>query len=151
MVAFSCLTTTGSGQKPRRTKKVAKRPVASSTIRPLSTLRYVSRTMLKFDLGQQSTSCLQAIRKELFTEQGEQRLLKDRHLVYLRSGLKGLNKHFTALDARCEPLYSAGVLPAFHGILVFSRPWLAYWTIHSLDLLGEPPIESYSRAVGESG
>jgi len=56
----------------------------------------------------------QAIRKELFDENGQQRLLKERHLVYLRSGLKGLNKHFTALDARYGTLRSVCVSTKFH-------------------------------------
>jgi len=43
-------------------------------------------------------------------------LRRDEHAAYLLSGLGGLSKGFTSLDA--------------------SRPWLTYWITHSLELLG---------------
>lgn len=43
---------------------------------------------------------------------------KDEHSAYLMSGLGSLSSGYVSLDA--------------------SRPWLAYWIIHSLELLGPP-------------
>lgn len=43
---------------------------------------------------------------------------RERHVKYLRSGLKGLAESFRVLDA--------------------SRPWLIYWITHALDLMGAP-------------
>ncbi|KAI8373007.1 terpenoid cyclases/protein prenyltransferase alpha-alpha toroid [Radiomyces spectabilis] len=43
-------------------------------------------------------------------------LHRNMHISYLRRGLKGLSRYMVALDA--------------------SKPWLLYWIIHSLDLLG---------------
>jgi len=40
------------------------------------------------------------------------------HVAYLRAGLKGLPQSHQSLDA--------------------SRPWLCYWVLHGLRLLGEP-------------
>ncbi|KAJ3333362.1 hypothetical protein HDU76_008987 [Blyttiomyces sp. JEL0837] len=42
---------------------------------------------------------------------------RQKHIKYLREGLKGLKKGYVSLDA--------------------SKPWLLYWMIHALDLLGE--------------
>ena len=51
------------------------------------------------------------------------RLYRSRHVLYLRRGLNQLSRGHTALDA--------------------SRPWLVFWIIHSLELLGAiPSLES---------
>ncbi|VFQ58542.1 unnamed protein product [Cuscuta campestris] len=42
---------------------------------------------------------------------------RDMHLQYLSSGLRGLGPSFSVLDA--------------------NRPWLCYWMIHSISVLGE--------------
>ncbi|KAI8916556.1 terpenoid cyclases/protein prenyltransferase alpha-alpha toroid [Powellomyces hirtus] len=56
------------------------------------------------------------------------KLLRDAHIQYLYKGLEGLGPWFVSLDA--------------------SRPWLVYWILHSLDLLGEPISKDVaSRAI----
>ncbi|CAN0924472.1 Protein farnesyltransferase subunit beta [Linum grandiflorum] len=45
------------------------------------------------------------------------KLRRDKHVEYLTKGLQKLNPSFAVLDA--------------------SRPWLCYWILHSLALLGE--------------
>lgn len=42
--------------------------------------------------------------------------MKRRHLAYIRRGARHLSANFECLDA--------------------SRPWLCYWTVHSMALLG---------------
>ncbi|CAJ0762312.1 15701_t:CDS:2, partial [Entrophospora sp. SA101] len=44
------------------------------------------------------------------------KLNREEHIDYVLKGLKGLEKYFVGLDA--------------------SKPWLCYWMLHSLDLLG---------------
>ncbi|KAL9250855.1 farnesyltransferase subunit beta-like protein [Drosera capensis] len=48
-------------------------------------------------------------------------LARDRHIEYLTNGLRQLGSSFCVLDA--------------------NRPWLCYWILHSLALLGEPVDE----------
>ncbi|RIA94482.1 terpenoid cyclases/protein prenyltransferase alpha-alpha toroid [Glomus cerebriforme] len=45
------------------------------------------------------------------------KLNRESHIKYVKDGLKGLNKYLVSLDA--------------------SKPWLCYWMLHSLDLLGD--------------
>lgn len=45
------------------------------------------------------------------------RLLKEKHLAYLTHGIRHLSASFESLDA--------------------SRPWLCYWIVHSMALLGK--------------
>ncbi|XP_002735484.1 protein farnesyltransferase subunit beta-like [Saccoglossus kowalevskii] len=54
-------------------------------------------------------------------------LYKDRHIHYLLKGLKNLSESYECLDA--------------------SRPWLCYWILHSLYLLGEQISEEQSSRV----
>ncbi|CAN1322096.1 Protein farnesyltransferase subunit beta [Linum perenne] len=51
------------------------------------------------------------------------KLRRDKHIKYLTKGLHQLNPTFAVLDANCD--YEC------------SRPWLCYWILHSLALLGE--------------
>mmetsp|Transcript_6028 Transcript_6028/g.17613 ORF Transcript_6028/g.17613 Transcript_6028/m.17613 type:complete len:522 (+) Transcript_6028:410-1975(+) len=56
------------------------------------------------------------------------RLLRNRHAAYLSRALtQPLSRGFVALDA--------------------SRPWIVYWTLHSLDLLDALPYEEVLRSV----
>ena len=59
---------------------------------------------------------------------GRVRLLRGLHARYCRRGLDGLSRYMSALDA--------------------SRPWLAYWILHSLALLdgtcSPPPTGRFS-------
>jgi len=55
-------------------------------------------------------------------------LLKEEHVAYLMKGLIHLPRSYEGLDA--------------------SRPWIAYWILHSLELLGEPiPAEVCQKVV----
>ena len=54
-------------------------------------------------------------------------LARERHVAYLTRSLGGLPASFAGLDA--------------------SRPWLVYWTLQALDLLGARPPERDARAV----
>ena len=49
-------------------------------------------------------------------------LMRRDHVAYVRAGLERLGAGFSSLDA--------------------SRPWLCYWIVHSLELLGAPPDAS---------
>ena len=51
-----------------------------------------------------------------FSEQTAGKLLVDEHLKFLMKGLKNLSSGYECLDA--------------------SRPWMCYWILHSIDLLG---------------
>ena len=56
-------------------------------------------------------------------------LLKDKHLHYLKKGIRHLSVNFEALDA--------------------SQPWLCYWILHSMSLLDlELPKDVASDVVG---
>eukprot|EP00966_Prymnesium_polylepis_P273219 6311718-Prymnesium_polylepis.1 len=54
-------------------------------------------------------------------ERGSVSLQKQQHVTFLLAGLRELSVGYTSLDA--------------------SRPWLCYWVMHSLEMLGEarPP------------
>ena len=54
-------------------------------------------------------------------------LLRDKHVSYLRKGLSHLPGGYACLDA--------------------SRPWLCYWIIHALALLGAPPTDCFRRCI----
>ncbi|CAG8457019.1 1652_t:CDS:2 [Paraglomus brasilianum] len=56
-------------------------------------------------------------------------LERERHLNYLLSGSKGLNKYFVVLDA--------------------SRPWICYWVVHALDILGRTIEPDFMRGCIE--
>jgi len=70
---------------------------------------------------------VQALYKDLFElSTPEEReavlvLLRDKHARYLKGGLGKLPAGFAALDA--------------------SRPWLCYWIVHGLALLGKPLVQ----------
>ncbi len=55
------------------------------------------------------------------------RLLKEKHLSYLTHGIRHLSSSFDCLDA--------------------SRPWLCYWIVHSMTLLGRDVTGELSRDV----
>ncbi|CAN0221848.1 unnamed protein product [Ascophyllum nodosum] len=61
---------------------------------------------------------------------GEAVLLRSKHEAYLVKGLAGLGPGFVSLDA--------------------SRPWMVYWILHSLDLLGRFPGDDMLRRVVET-
>jgi protein farnesyltransferase subunit beta len=63
----------------------------------------------------------------LLNEAGDVVLLREKHIAYLRKGL--------------------GMLPASYVSLDASRPWIIYWIVHSLDLLGAPPLDLEQRIV----
>lgn len=54
-------------------------------------------------------------------------LLRDKHLQYLRKGIRHLSANFEVLDA--------------------SQPWLCYWTLHSMALLGEDIPDEVAKDV----
>lgn len=54
-------------------------------------------------------------------------LQREKHFQYLKKGLKNLSESYSCLDA--------------------SRPWLCYWILHSLELLGEPLDESTASHI----
>jgi protein farnesyltransferase subunit beta len=58
---------------------------------------------------------------------GAPALLRDRHVGYLLRSLDGLSSSHASLDA--------------------SRPWLVYWALQSLDLLGVRPVERFPGVV----
>nr|CCA25568.1 prenyltransferaselike protein putative [Albugo laibachii Nc14] len=55
------------------------------------------------------------------------KLLRDKHVEFLKRGLSHLSGGFFTLDA--------------------SRPWLCYWMLHGLQLLETPPTEIYDRII----
>ena len=59
------------------------------------------------------------------------RLMREWHVRYILKGLVQLSSGYSSLDA--------------------SRPWLCYWMLHSLDLLGALPLDACTRAQIESG
>jgi prenyltransferase beta subunit len=63
----------------------------------------------------------------LINEDNEIRLLRAAHIKYLTNGLGELNAGFVSLDA--------------------SRPWICYWVLHGLYLLGKEPENLYSMIV----
>lgn len=82
-----------------------------SVTHPLTlTLSPPSRSL---PLSQYEASGLQAA--GVFNDDGEVRLLREQHLIYVMRGLRYLGPGFICLDA--------------------SRPWLCYWMLHSIDLL----------------
>ena len=76
-------------------------------------------------------------------------LQRDEHIKYLNEGLKQLGPSFVALDSRFARLLflPSSFLSVFFLFIYFfkfdfavqycSRPWLCYWIIHSMALLGE--------------
>jgi hypothetical protein len=76
-------------------------------------------------------------------------LQRDEHIIYLNEGLKQLGPSFVALDSRFARLLflPSSFLSVFFLFIYFfkfdfavqycSRPWLCYWIIHSMALLGE--------------
>ena len=54
-------------------------------------------------------------------------LLREKHVKYLKTGLGQLSAGYVSLDA--------------------SRPWIAYWCLHSLDLLEAVPIDMVENVV----
>eukprot|EP00941_MAST-03F_sp_MAST-3F-sp1_P003372 g3372.t1 len=68
------------------------------------------------------------VERGLLNSSGEVLLLRDRHIEYLYNGLnEKLNQGFACLDA--------------------SRPWLVYWMVHGLSLLGARPEPLFPRIV----
>jgi protein farnesyltransferase subunit beta len=67
----------------------------------------------------------------LLNDAGEVMLMREKHLSYLRWGLEPLPGGFVALDA--------------------SRPWIIYWILHGMDLLGglddDEELKSRARAT----
>ncbi|XP_071962198.1 protein farnesyltransferase subunit beta-like [Antedon mediterranea] len=57
------------------------------------------------------------------------KLEREKHLGYLNKGLKHLSESYECLDA--------------------SKPWLCYWILHSLELLGEKISEEYASQVAQ--
>ena len=69
------------------------------------------------DAASLPASQLAQMRREgLLDAEDRPRLMREKHIQYLRKGLAGLSGGFVSLDA--------------------SRPWLIYWIVHALDLLG---------------
>ncbi|CAM9224600.1 unnamed protein product [Phaeothamnion confervicola] len=66
-------------------------------------------------------------RRGILNEAGEILLLRERHVAFLLRGLESLGSGYVSLDA--------------------SRPWITYWILHSLDLLGELPVEMAPRII----
>jgi len=60
-------------------------------------------------------------------DDGAPHLLRDGHIHYIRSGLRYLRSAFAGLDA--------------------SRPWMVYWMLHALNLLGVRPSAYYDDAI----
>ena len=54
-------------------------------------------------------------------------LLREKHLQYLKKGIRHLSVNFECLDA--------------------SRPWLCYWILHSMALLDYPIPDDVARDV----
>lgn len=54
-------------------------------------------------------------------------LLRDKHAAFLLSSLRALPESFVSLDA--------------------SRPWICYWSLHALDLLGVRPTDMFPDIV----
>ncbi|XP_067895576.1 protein farnesyltransferase subunit beta [Heterodontus francisci] len=54
-------------------------------------------------------------------------LQREKHFQYLKKGLRHLSESYSCLDA--------------------SRPWLCYWILHSLELLGEPLDECMASNI----
>jgi len=59
------------------------------------------------------------------------RLLREKHVNYLKGGLEKLGGGYVSLDA--------------------SRPWIAYWCLHSLDLLDAVPEDVCEKVVDTLG
>jgi len=57
----------------------------------------------------------------LLDADGKPRLMREKHVTYLKRGLATLGPGYVALDA--------------------SRPWLLYWILHSLDVLDALPVD----------
>lgn len=63
----------------------------------------------------------------LLGEKDEIRLLREKHVAYLKKNLGQLSSSFACLDA--------------------SRPWMIYWILQALFLLNEEPVERYPDVV----
>lgn len=66
-------------------------------------------------------------RAALFSMTGAPKLMRQRHLTFLRRGLEGVSSGYSGLDA--------------------ARPWICYWILHALDLLDSVPDDVGSRVV----
>ncbi|PRP85787.1 farnesyltransferase, CAAX box, beta [Planoprotostelium fungivorum] len=66
---------------------------------------------VKVEIGVQKTY------QKFLRDKKELKVQRGKHIAYLLDGIRHLDSYFDSLDA--------------------SRPWLVYWIVHSLDLLGE--------------
>lgn len=64
---------------------------------------------------------------KFFCDDFKPQLIKDKHALYSRGGLLSLPSGYSSLDA--------------------SRPWIVYWTLHSMSLLKKPPVDLFPRCV----
>lgn len=63
----------------------------------------------------------------LFDADFNVRLMREKHVVYLRASIRQLNRNFITLDA--------------------SRPWLCYWMLQGLNLLDADPSDLFSDCI----
>ncbi|KAF2358264.1 PFTB repeat [Trinorchestia longiramus] len=73
------------------------------------------------------SACYQYIINKKTLQPEDIKLQRNRHISFLRNGLKNLSRGFECLDA--------------------SRPWLVYWCIHALHLLEETLSEDEQDAI----
>jgi len=99
----------------------------STTVLQTSTEEEVAPFFI--DLSKLNDSQLSNLRGVgLVTEAGyDVRLLREKHTKYLLGGLDKLSSGYVSLDS--------------------SRPWIAYWVLHSLDLLNTVPLEMCPRII----
>ncbi|KVI09182.1 hypothetical protein Ccrd_012427, partial [Cynara cardunculus var. scolymus] len=74
-------------------------------------------------------------------------LQRDNHIEYLMKGLRHLGPSFSVLDAKYFTLSLCALMVRcrnsflychlFTALLLSSRPWICYWILHSIALLGE--------------
>jgi protein farnesyltransferase subunit beta len=69
----------------------------------------------------------QLIREECLLSGDSRDLDRHKHIRFVQSGLAGLSSRFVSLDA--------------------SQPWLCYWMLHALALLGRPTEQLSDRTI----
>lgn len=77
---------------------------------PTPLARYCDHRSLEYSIPEREANCL------FFLLNRSIELRKMRHVKYVLGGIDSLASYWTSLDA--------------------SKPWLCYWILHSLDLLG---------------
>lgn len=93
----------------------------------------------------------------MLSEDGLAMLLRERHIAYSRKVSLCTGWHASHSEATdVPPAHDLKLLRAPQGlmglsagfvVLDASKPWLVYWILHALELLGSPPLDRFSSVV----